>query len=592
MSRTRSLFSSLYLPYLLLIIASVFVVSWYGIHSFQTLSLKQLASRLESQAYLVRQALPDDVSIGNLAAVDSVCVRMGRIAGIRVTVILPTGEVSGESDADPGTMNDHRSRPEVRAALAGKAGVSSRFSHTLNAQMHYVAVPLKKEGKVIAVVRTAIAATEIDEAMDRMYFRVGGAGLLIALTAAFVSFYIARRHRRMLQEMQRGAERFAAGELGSRLPESTVEEFAALDRTMNKMAAQLDKRIRAITQQREEQEAVLAGMVEGVVAVDRQERIIIANQAAARMFDFSTEKVKGRFVQEIVRNGDVQRFVKQALQQKDEQLNALIMLDEGSKVLQACASVIHDPQHGPRGSVIVFNDITRMRKLELTRREFVANVSHELKTPITSIKGYIETLRDEAPMSDEDREKFLGIIARQADQLTATIDDLLALGRIEREADSMKLRKEQCSLYDVLQEAKMLCQKHAEEKGQTIELAVPEEIIVAVNSRLMEQAVMNLIDNAVKYGNQGGHIDIRAAQEGDEVVIEVKDDGPGISQEHLPRLFERFYRTDRGRSRSVGGTGLGLAIVKHIAQAHKGSASVESEVGKGSVFTIRFPAEG
>lgn len=590
MSKTRSLFSTLYLPYLILIIASVVVVSWYGINSFQTLSLKQLATRLESQAYLVRQALPEDVSVDNLGAVDSVCVFIGKTAGIRVTVILPTGEVTGDSETDPGTMNDHRTRPEVRKALAGEVGVSARYSHTLNTEMHYVAVPLVKYGKVAAVVRTAIAATEIDKALDRMYLRVGGAGLLIAIIAAFISFRIARRHRRMLQEMQRGAEQFAAGKLNSRLAESTVEEFAALGSAMNTMAAQLDERIRAITQQREEQEAVLAGMVEGVIAVDRQERIIIANQAAARMFGFHTDKAKGRFVQEIVRNGDVQRFVKLALQQKDEQLNELIMLDDGKRVLQACASVIHDLQHGPRGSVIVFNDITRMRKLELTRREFVANVSHELKTPITSIKGYIETLRDDAPMSDEDREKFLGIIARQADQLTATIDDLLALGRIEREADSVMLQKERCQISDVLREARMVCQKHADEKGFAINLSVPEEIPVVVNARLMEQAVMNLIDNAVKYGNENGQIDVSAIREGSEVVIRVHDDGPGISQEHLPRLFERFYRTDRGRSRSIGGTGLGLAIVKHIAIAHKGSASVESELGKGSVFTIKFPA--
>ena len=239
--------------------------------------------------------------------------------------------------------------------------------------------------------------------------------------------------------------------------------------------------------------------------------------------------------------------------------------------------MIHDRSGRPRGTVMVFNDITRMRKLELTRREFVANVSHELKTPITSIKGYVETLRDAVPMSDEEREKFLGIIAKQADQLTATIDDLLALGRIEREADSTKLQKEKCRLSDLLNDTLLICRQHAEEFEKTVQLSVPEDLVVKANSRLIEQAVMNLIDNAIKYGKEGGRIDVSAALDGDEVVIEVKDDGPGIASEHLPRLFERFYRTDRGRSRSIGGTGLGLAIVKHIALAHQGSASVESE---------------
>ena len=259
MTRTRSLFFTLFLPYLILVLASVTVVGWYGVSVFETLSLKQLDSSLEAQARLVRRSLPDDLSISNLAAIDTVCVRMGKTSGVRVTVILPSGEVTGDSEADPETMNDHRSRPEVRAALQGEAESSSRYSHTLNARMHYVAIPVMRNGKVAAVVRTAIAATEIDTAMEQMYARIGVAGLLIAVASAFVGYFVTRRHRRILQEMRQGAERFAAGELSSRLPDSTIEEMEAVTKAMNQMAALLDERIRAITHQREEQEAVLAG---------------------------------------------------------------------------------------------------------------------------------------------------------------------------------------------------------------------------------------------------------------------------------------------------------------------------------------------
>ncbi len=592
MTRKRSLFSQIYLPYLLLILLSVLFVSWYGVHTFRELSLDQLASRLESQAKLIHLSLPYDVSTSNLDSVEAVCELTGKTAGLRVTVVLHNGDVTGDSEADPAMMNNHRNRPEIQAALSGQVGSSSRYSRTLSAQMHYVAVPLVREGKTIAVVRTAIAATEIDRAMCGMYVRVGGAGFLIAILAAFSSLYIARRHRHALQELRHGAEKFADGELNTRLKESNVEDLAVLGRAMNKMAAQLDERIRTITEQREEQEAVLSGMVEGVVAVDREKKIIIANEAAARMLGFNAEKAKGCYFKEIVRNSDVQKFVKQALHEDDEQINSFISLDEGNRILQACASVIQDLQIGPRGTVIVFNDITRMRKLEMTRREFVANVSHELKTPITSIKGFVETLRDSTPMSSEESDRFLGIIARQADQLTATIDDLLALGRIEREADSGELHKEESCIYDILTHACLMCKKTADEQGQTINLSAPEELTATVNSRLIEQAAMNLIDNAIKYGKEGGRIEVRAIMDNEFIVIQVSDDGVGIEEEHIPRLFERFYRVDRSRSRAYGGTGLGLAIVKHIALAHRGSVDIDSKAGQGSTFTIRIPLRG
>jgi two-component system phosphate regulon sensor histidine kinase PhoR len=263
-------------------------------------------------------------------------------------------------------------------------------------------------------------------------------------------------------------------------------------------------------------------------------------------------------------------------------------VDYDDRVLQACASEIRDPQRELRGTVVVFNDVTRMRKLELTRREFVANVSHELKTPVTSIKGYVETLRDDSAMSAEETERFLGIIARQADQLTAIIEDLLDLARIEREAESGTVKKESCSLSDLLHNARMLCEKPAEERGIVILLDCPHDLTATVNARLMEQAVVNLIDNAIKYGRQGGAIHVQAAAKNEQIEIKVRDDGPGIASEHIPRLFERFYRIDLSRSREYGGTGLGLAIVKHIALAHTGTASVDTIPGKGSAFTIRF----
>jgi two-component system phosphate regulon sensor histidine kinase PhoR len=403
MSRTKSLFTQLYLPYLLLILASVSVVSWFGLRTYRELSLKQLTSSLESSANIVRHSLPMDLSISNRDSVESLCVETGRTGRIRITVILPDGTVLAESETNPEQMNDHRSRPEVMTALQGNVGSSDRYSYTLDTQMHYAAVPVFKDGRVIAVVRTAVSDAEVKAEMMRMYARIGAAVLL----AALLSYLIARRLRSSLQQMRSGAERFAKSDFQSHLAETDVEELAALSRAMNQMAAQLDKRIRTVIDQREEQEAVLTGMVEGVLALDLDERIIMANEAAAIMLDFRAENAKGRFVQEIIRNAEVQQFMKRALGKYPEQLADFISIDNGSRILQACASVIYDPQRNARGTVVVFNDITRMRKLELTRREFVANVSHELKTPITSIKGYVETLRDSESINPKERDRFL-----------------------------------------------------------------------------------------------------------------------------------------------------------------------------------------
>jgi two-component system phosphate regulon sensor histidine kinase PhoR len=579
------------LPYLLLILASVSMVSWFGLRTYRDINLKQLKSGLESNANIMRHSLPLDLSISNRDSVETLCVETGHSGGIRVTVILPDGTVLGESERNPEQMDDHRSRPEIMAALQGNIGSSDRYSNTLHTQMHYTAVPVIRDGKVIAIVRTAVSADSVDEAMNRMYVRVGTAGLLIVLLAALLSYFIARRLQRMLQQMRSGAERFAKSDLQSHLAVPDVEELAALSRAMNEMAAQLDTRIRSEVNQREEQEAVLTGMVEGVLALDLDERIIMANEAAAKMLDFRAENAKGRFVQEIIRNAEVQQFMKRAMDKHPEHLADFISIDNGNRILQASASVICDSLRNPRGTVVVFNDITRMRKLEMTRREFVANVSHELKTPITSIKGYVETLRDSGPMSNEERERFLEIIAKKADQLTAVIDDLLALARIERETDADLISKERCEISDILKSATLMCENAAHERGQKISLNCPDDLSAIVNSRLIEQAIINLIDNAVKYGKVGGMIEVSAARENNSIVIRVKDDGPGISSEHFPRLFERFYRVDLSRSRAFGGTGLGLAIVKHIALAHGGTATVESTVGKGSGFEIRVPGE-
>jgi two-component system phosphate regulon sensor histidine kinase PhoR len=331
-------------------------------------------------------------------------------------------------------------------------------------------------------------------------------------------------------------------------------------------------------------------MVEGLLAVDTDERVIKVNRAAATFLDIDAEEVIGRTIQEVVRNPALQEFVAKALS-AEEPVEGDIVLHNGSgdRFLQAHGTQLHKPGGGSRGAVIVLNDVTRLRRLENVRRDFVANVSHELKTPITSIKGFVETLQDGAINTPRDAEHFLEIIAKQADRMNSIVEDLLLISSVEQDVEKEKIRFDSGQVRAALREAIQVVETKGNNKDITIELECPDNLSVRMNPALLEQAVINLVDNAIKYSEPGSRVTVIAEAGGDEVVISVIDRGCGIEEKHLPRLFERFYRVDKARSRKLGGTGLGLAIVKHIVQAHRGRVTVESAPNEGSTFSIHLP---
>jgi two-component system phosphate regulon sensor histidine kinase PhoR len=410
------------------------------------------------------------------------------------------------------------------------------------------------------------------------------------LLAALVSSLVFRRISRPLDQLKAAADTYARGELGARAPVSDIVELGAVADAMNRMAAQLDERINTIISQRNEQAAVLRSMVEGVVAVDARERVLNLNKTAAAFFGVDQNWARGRSIQEVVRNVDLHLFARRALE-SEEPVEAEIIL-EGSqeRFLRAHGSVLRAASGERTGAVLVLNDATRLRKLEDIRRDFVANVSHELKTPITSIRGFVETLLDGAMDNREDTERFLQIIDRQAMRLHAIVEDLLSLSRIEKESERDEIELTVQPLQPLLQNAVVSCEVRAGERKVKIDLACEDSLRVVANGRHLEQAVINLIDNAVKYSPDGSLVQVNGSRRDRQVVIAVVDRGCGIEARHLPRVFERFYRVDKARSREVGGTGLGLAIVKHIALAHNGSVHVESSLGKGSTFEIRLPS--
>lgn len=590
--RRKRLFWQLFPSYLFVTFLSLIAVTWYATSSWRDFYVARLRAQLKTQAHMARMQVRQPAMQGDYAAVQEVCRQLGQVTRSRFTVILPDGIVVGDSHESPDSMERHDDRPEVQAALAGGERHAERFSRTLGKRMIYFAVPMEMPSGAHAVVRVAADADAVKAAMSNTYAKVAVSGLLVAAAAIAIGWAISRRLSRPLEDLREGAERFARGGLTQKLPMSDTLEFADLAAAMNKMAAQLDERIRTVIRQRNEQEAVLASMVEGVFAVDPEGRLISMNHAAGELLEANPEKAEGRNLQEVVRNIELQTFVERALRSPQPVAEEIVLHGAGQDYyLQAHGTVLRSEAQGEGiGALIVLHDVTQLRRLENVRREFVSNVSHELRTPITSIAGFVETLLGGAMREPEDLERFLNIIRRQVERLNHIIEDLLALSRIEQTEGQGAIELAEGPVREVLESAVQICHGQAAAKDIEIELQCPADLRAKLSTSLLEQALVNLIDNAVKYSEKGGKVRVEAQRNGAEIVLRVRDRGCGIPREHLPRVFERFYRVDKARSRKLGGTGLGLSIVKHLAQIHSGRVAVDSEPGRGSVFSIFLPA--
>lgn len=548
------------------------------------------AEDLKTRAWLVEHQVAKKTFPFDSSSLNTLSRELGTKTNTRITFIDLSGKVLGDSHEDPARMDNHTDRPEFKTALQGDVGMALRFSNTLEEQMMYLAVPIIRDGTLSGVVRTSIPVTFIDRALRTVELEIGGVGLVVALLAAGISLMVSRRISRPLEQMKHAAEMIAEGKWKEPLPvTSDSVEISALSDALNKMAAQLEERISTITHQSNESEAVLSSMVEGVLAVDAGEKVIRLNKAAGKLLDIETDQAEGRPIEQVVRNSHLRNFIEQTLGGMENVETDLTIGNQNEICLQAHGAALTDIQGKSIGAVIVLNDVTRLRRLETVRRDFVANVSHELKTPITLIKGFLETLQQGALENREEAERFLNIMARQVERFNAIIEDLLSLSRLEQDSGKSEILMEQTSVHQILESVIRDCELKAIDKNTTIQLNCSNELVVLANPPLLSQAVLNLVDNALKYSEPGGQIEVEALATETKIVIEVQDWGCGIDSSHLPRLFERFYRVDRARSRQLGGTGLGLAIVKHIAQAHGGSVSVSSTLGEGSRFSIHLP---
>ena len=593
MSRARLIWR-LWPSYLLAVLVCLLVALFSSLGAARTFLEGETARELQRMAETVALPAGEWLASGQDPAATDYCREIERRTGTRITVIGLDGSVLADSSAEPAAMENHGDRPEIREAFAGRTGVQQgRFSDTLRLPMVYVAIPIRRaDGAVTGVCRAARAVESLSQIRAILVNRILLGGLLAILLGVPFTLYISRRVIVPIQRMQRVAERLTNGDMSARMPMDGTRELAALGNAVNAMAADLAERIRNAVEQREELAAILSSMSEGLLAIDSELRILRMNGAAERLLQVGRDQALGMGLVEAVRNPAMHRAAQDALaSERPVESEIALRLGGEETFLQVRASRLTSPGGGATaGAVMVLTDVTRLKRLENLRRDFAANVSHELRTPVTSILGFVETLRDGAIEDREDAMRFLGIVHSQAMRLDALIRDLLALARIERDDENGIVRLARMPVKCMVQSVLDGLSEQAKTRGVRIEVDCPEKIEAEVNSGLFEQALGNLLDNAIKYGNENAVVRVAVARDGKEIRVEVTDQGGGIAPEHLDRLFERFYRVDKARSRDHGGTGLGLAIVKHVCQYHRGRVEVRSELGRGSTFAIVLPA--
>ncbi|MCX7047576.1 MAG: ATP-binding protein [Candidatus Sumerlaeota bacterium] len=588
--KPKPIFWKIFTPFFAITLTAMAILTWYADQAIWNFYLLETNLHLEQSARIVSDRM------GPLLGVEAEAERLNILCrdaaaqlDARITVVLPSGKVAEDTEENPARMYNHLDRPEIKQALNGETGVIVRFSDTLKEKMAYVAIPLRRDGQMVGVVRIARSLQRLRHGVYNICMRIFLISLGAAALAAAFSWLVSRRISRPIQDIQQGADLYAKGRFEHHLPLPDTLELAALAETLNLMAAQMDERICTIESQRQERDAVFSAMREGVVALDKDRRVLFLNQAAASLMRATGENAFGKSLMDVTRNADILNLADCVLLDGTEKEEDVVLHEDEERWLQARGTPLRNPSGQTVGAVLVLNDVTRLRRLETVRSDFVANVSHELKTPITTIKGYVETLLDGAMNNEEDLHKFLGIVAKHAGRLNAIIEDLMLLSRLEQRAGQAVIERSENRILETLNGALEMCILFLRNKDIQVEILCSDDLKGLYNAPLMEQAVCNLLSNAIRHSQPGGRVWLegRAAPEG-QIEIHVRDEGCGIPREHLPRLFERFYRVDRARSREQGGTGLGLAIVNHIVQLHGGRVTVESEVGCGSDFAICF----
>ena len=507
-------------------------------------------------------------------------------SGVRISVISADGRVIADSQSETQTMESHASRPEVQEALQKGEGTSTRTSVSVNQPLLYYAERHYLTGSVPVVERLALPLEGVDETLGK--FRRGLLlwSLLILIIAGAISLLVSRSFTGRVERLREFSRRVAEGDFRPLPSDGTGDTLEALGQSLNQTAARMDRTIRTLTEERNLSSAILGSMVEGVAVVNGGERLVFANPGFASILGLEVPPVAGSALLEVVRQTELIEAVRRVLA-GEPRVEAEIAT--GTLRQHFFAATVAAVRAGETsGAVIVLHDITDLRKLERIRRDFVANVSHEFRTPLTAIQGFAETLLAGAMNDPQNRDRFLGIILEHSRRLARLTEDLLRLSQMD--ADKLELELRPVGVAQLVESCYETARHRATEKGLNLSLDVPEGLPnVSGDARRLQEVLQNLLENAIQYTLPGGKIVLSAEAKNEEVIFTVTDTGIGIPQADQPRIFERFYRVDVARSREAGGTGLGLSIAKHLIEGHGGRIWVESEVGVGSKFHVSVP---
>ena len=563
------IFLKLFFAYLVVIAACTLTLDIAIRRAWVNSLRSEIETSLKQKAQMFALRVRDQRN-GDLSAIAR---EAGKAADARATIITANGQVLADTDANPAEMENHRTRPEFQIALNGSVGTNVRRSHTLGIDFMYAAAPIPG-----GAVRLAYPLSSLNAITGQVRRTLLESSLLAAALALILAAFATQSISRRLKAIVYFSDRIAAGDLSARIAESSTDEIGKVAAALDKTARQLETVFAEVESNRQQLEALLNSMQEAVIAVSNDGRALWANQRMERMLSGGVRK-NARII-ESIRDPEFLRSVQAALETRRVTSARVITLLPGRAFTATTA-----PMPGG-GAVTVLHDLTETERVEKTRRDFIANVSHELRTPLTSIQGYAETLGEAFPENDPAHE-FVDIIRRNAQRMYRLTEDLLTLARVEsgeQRFDFQAIKPE-----ELLNEAALGFNDHYRNSGIELSVMNDAESEVEVDRGAIQQVFTNLLDNAVKYGGGGGKILLGSRDVEDRVLFYVRDFGPGIPSEHLPRLFERFYRVDKARSVQSGGTGLGLAIAKHIVRAHGGEIRAESELNHGAVFSFVLP---
>ncbi len=574
--------------------ATLVVASLSLDRALQRFAVEGLEERLVTAGLLLHDRARAVVAEASAAVARDFVLRAAEPTGARVTLIARDGRVLGDSAvpaADLPGVENHAARPEVRAALAGGTGRDIRRSETIGAELLYVAVPVR-DGEVVGALRLAFPVAVVTGAYAELRWVMLAGGLVALAVALALGVFVAGRITRPVVRMRAVAERMSEGDFAARAPVRSPDEIGALGRALNLLAARLKAKIEESEQERAKVAAILDGMVEGVVAVDGHDQVVLLNERARNMFGLGAARGDRKPLLEVIRNADLHQILGEARRAGEGVVSRREMTVGGPIARRLQVHAVPLPLAGEPGVVMVLHDVTELRRLEQVRTEFIANLSHELRTPLTAIQGYLETLLGGGLEDAEHARRFLEIAARHTERLGRLLSDLTELSNIE--LGRVRLQRQPVDLEEVVDSVLAILRARAEagrvRLASTIAAGTPR--VLADHDRLA-QILLNLVDNAVKYTPEGGRVTVSArSPRPDLVEVAVADTGVGIPAADLPRITERFYRVDKARSRELGGTGLGLAIVKHLVIAHGGELRIESEPGRGTTVRVTLPAAG